>query len=74
MLKDLPNARRDRPCRRTAAHLEPGDLGGEERVAAGSPVHFGDVIQARFHADDVLYQGGGRPPVEAGQREPSHAG
>ena len=74
MLEDLPYAWRDRACRRTAAHLEPRDLGGEERVAAGSPVHVGDVIQARFEAHDVLYQGGGRAPVEAGQREPSHAG
>ena len=74
VLEDLPYTRRDRPRRRTAAHLEPRHLGGEERVAAGSPVHVGDVIQARFDAHDVLYQGGGRAPVEAGQRESWHAG
>ena len=57
MLEDLPYARRNGPCRRTAAHLEPGDLGGKERVAAGSPVHRGDVVLARLHADDAAYQG-----------------
>ena len=74
MLEDLPYARWDDPCRRTAAHLEPGDLGGEERIAAGAPVHLGDVILARLHADDVVYKGRGRMLVETGQRETPYSG
>ena len=61
------------PVGRTAAHLESRDLGGEERIAAGAPVHFSDVVLARCDADDVLYQGGGRVPVEPGQRKTSYS-
>jgi hypothetical protein len=62
MLENLPHARWDRPCRRPAAHLQSCDLGGEERIAAGAPVHLGDVVLAGLRADDLLYDGCGRVP------------
>jgi hypothetical protein len=74
VLEDLPHAWWDHPCRRTAAHLEPRDLGGEERIAAGAPVHLIDVVLARLHADDVLHQARGRVPVETGQRATPDSG
>ena len=74
VLEDLPHARWDHACRRTATRLETGDLGGEERIAAGAPVHLVDVVLARLHANDVLDQGRGRMPVETCQRETPHSG
>ena len=45
VLQYLPDARRYRPGRRAATGLQPGDLGGEERVATAAPVNLGDVLR-----------------------------
>ena len=74
VLEDLPYGWRNSPCWRTAAQLESRNLGTEERIAAGAPMHFIDVVLAGFDADDVFHQGSCRVPVETGQRKTPYSG
>lgn len=70
MLENLPHAGGIAPV----GVLQSCDLGGEERIAAGAPVHLGDEVLAGLRADDLLYDGCGRVPVETGQWETAYSG